>query len=140
MAVATHLADKSALARMSNEAVARRLGPMVEAGLVGTCGIIELEVRFSARSHAQYEEISRDRGLGYESFPMPDEIWNRALDVQRALSERGELRAVKFPDLLIAATAQRHGLVVIHYDADYDLIADITNQRCEWVVPQGSVP
>ena len=140
MAVATHLADKSALARMGNEAVAGRLGPMIEAGLVGTCGIIELEVRFSARSHREYEEISRDRGLGYELFPMPDEIWDRALGVQRALSERGQLRAVKFPDLLIAATAERHGLVVIHYDADYDLIAGVTHQPCEWVVPQGSVP
>jgi hypothetical protein len=125
---------------MGNDAVARRLGPMVEAGLVGTCGIIELEVRFSARSHAEYEQISRDRGLGYESFSMPDEIWDRALQVQDALSERGQLRAVRFPDLLIAATAERHGLVVIHYDADYDLIAHVTQQVCEWVVPQGSVP
>jgi hypothetical protein len=112
---------------------------MIEAGLVGTCGIIELEVRFSARSHAEYEQISHDRRLGYESFAMPDEIWDRALEVQAALSERGQLRAVKFPDLLIAASAERHRLVVIHYDADYDLIAGITNQVCEWVVPQGSV-
>jgi hypothetical protein len=42
VAVATHLADKSALARIGDEAVARRLGPMIEAGLVGTCGVIEL--------------------------------------------------------------------------------------------------
>jgi predicted nucleic acid-binding protein len=140
VAVATHLADKSALARMSREVVARRLGPLIEAGLVGTCGIIELEVRFSARSHAEYAAISRDRGLGYESFPMPDEIWDRALEVQHALSERGQLRAVRFPDLLLAATAERHGLVVIHYDADYDLIASVTDQPCEWVVPQGSIP
>ena len=139
MAVATHLADKSALARMGNGAVARRLGPMIEAGLIGTCGVIELEVRFSARSHTEYEQISRDRRLGYESFAMPDEIWDRALEVQGALSERGQLRAVKFPDLLIAATAERHGLVVIHYDADYDLIAGVTDQACEWVVPRGSV-
>lgn len=139
MAVATHLADKSALARMGEEAVARRLGPMIEAGLVGTCGIIELEVRLSARSHAEYEQISHDRGLGYESFAMPDEIWDRALEVQATVSELGHLRAVKFPDLLIAATAERHGLVVIHYDSDYDLIAGITDQACEWVVPKGSV-
>lgn len=139
MAVATHLADKSALARMSDEAVARRLGPLIEAGLIGTCGIIELEVRFSARSHIEYEQIAADRRLGYESFPMPDEIWDRALEVQSGLSERGRLRAVKFPDLLIAATAERHGLVVIHYDADYDLIASVTDQPCEWVLPQGSV-
>ena len=139
MAVATHLADKSALARMGDAAVARRLGPMIEAGLVGTCGMIELEVRFSARSHAEYEEIRHDRGLGYEVFAMPDEIWDRALDVQAALSEHGQLRAVKFPDLLIAATAERHGLVVIHYDSDYDLIAAVTDQPCEWVAPQGSI-
>jgi len=124
---------------MREEAVARRLGPLIEAGLVGTCAIIELEVRFSARSHADYAQIGRDRRLGYELFPMPDEIWDRALEVQFALSERGQLRAVRFPDLLIAATAERHGLVVIHYDADYDLIAAITGQLCEWVVPQGSI-
>jgi predicted nucleic acid-binding protein len=112
---------------------------MIEAGLVGTCGIIELEVRYSARSHPEYEEIRRDRGLGYESFPMPDELWGRALEVQRALSGSGQLRAVKFPDLLIAATAERHGLVVVHYDSDYDLIAAVTDQPTEWVVPQGSV-
>jgi predicted nucleic acid-binding protein len=112
---------------------------MIEAGLIGTCGIIELEIRYSARSHIEYEEITRDRGLGYESFPMPDEIWDRVLEVQRALSERGQHRAVKFPDLLIAATAERHDLGVIHYDSDFDLIANVTAQLCEWVVPQGSV-
>jgi predicted nucleic acid-binding protein len=140
VAVATHLADKSALARLHHDAVGRRLGPMIEAGLVGTCGIIELEVRFSARTHAEYEEVARDRALGYEWFPMTDDVWDRALDVQREISARGELRAVKVPDLLIAATAERHALVVVHYDADYDRIAAITGQPVEWVVPAGSVP
>jgi predicted nucleic acid-binding protein len=140
VAVATHLADKSALARLHLEPVARRLGPMIEAGLIGTCGIIELEVRYSARSHPEYEAVAEDRRLGYEWFPMPDETWDRALQVQHELSDRGELRAVKFPDLLIAATAERHGLAVVHYDADYDRIAAITGQAVEWVVPAGSVP
>jgi predicted nucleic acid-binding protein len=140
VAVATHLADKSALARLHHDTVARRLGPMIEAGLVGTCGIIELEVRYSVRTHAEYEDVARDRSLGYEWFPMPDEVWDGALDVQRELSARGELRAVKFTDLLIAATAARHGLTVIHYDADYGRIAAITGQRVEWVVRAGTVP
>ncbi|MEO6121380.1 MAG: PIN domain nuclease [Acidimicrobiales bacterium] len=140
MAVASHLADKSALARLHHGSVARRLGPMIDAGLVGTCGVIELEIRYSARSHPEYEEIRRDRGLGYESFPMPDETWGHALEIQRELSARGQLRAVKFADLLIAATAQRHGLVVIHYDRDYDVIAGVTGQPTDWVVAPGSVP
>jgi hypothetical protein len=29
---------------------------------------------------------------------------------------------------------------VLHYDADFDLIASVTGQRCQWVVPAGSVP
>jgi predicted nucleic acid-binding protein len=140
VAVATHLADKSALARLRLAPVAARLGPMIEAGLVGTCGIIELEVRFSSQSHDQYEAVRADRSRGYEWFPMGDEIWGRALDVQRELSRQGHLRGVRFPDLLIAATAERHGLTVIHYDHDYDLIAAVTGQPVEWVVAAGSVP
>ncbi len=112
---------------------------MIEAGVVGTCGIIELEMRFSARSHDEFERIRRDRSLGYEMVPMPDEVWMRALQVQSALSERGRLRAVTFPDLLIAATAERHAMVLIHYDADYDLIAEVTGQPCEWVARPGTL-
>jgi hypothetical protein len=77
VAVAIHLADKRALARMGGRAVARRLGPMMEAGLVGTCGIIELEVRFSARSHTEYQQIRLANGLcvkgrSPEQDPIPD--------------------------------------------------------------------
>lgn len=62
--------------------------------------------------HRRSDCPRRDGGshVGYESFLMPDEIWDRALEVQSALCELGQLRAVKFPDLLIAATAERHGL------------------------------
>jgi predicted nucleic acid-binding protein len=45
----------------------------------------------------------------------------------------------KVPDLLIAATAEDAGLVVLHYDADFDRIAAVTGQKCEWVVAAGSV-
>ncbi|HEX9766156.1 MAG TPA: hypothetical protein VGA36_05300 [Nitriliruptorales bacterium] len=35
------------------------------------------------------------------------------------------------PDLLIAATAELAGLVVLHLDKDFDLIADVTGQPVE---------
>jgi hypothetical protein len=44
-----------------------------------------------------------------------------------------------FPDLLIAATAEIEGLTVLHYDADFDLIAEITGQAWEWVVRKGTI-
>jgi predicted nucleic acid-binding protein len=40
---------------------------------------------------------------------------------------------------LIAAAAEADGLVLLHYDADFDSIAGVTGQRCEWVAPAGSI-
>ena len=140
MAVATYLADKSAIARVHLPPVGARLLPLIQSGLVGTCGIVELEVRFSARSHEEYEGVSAERRDGFEWLPMPDEVWSRALDLQHELSARGQLRSVRFPDLLIAATAERHRLTVLHYDSDFDLLAGVCDVQTEWVVPAGSVP
>lgn len=140
MAVARYLADKSALARLTHPDVAARLVPLLEAGLVATCGVVELEVLFSTRNHNAYEAVRADRRTGYEWLPMPDEIWDRALEVQRELSQSGRLRSGEIPDLLLAATAERHGVAVLHYDGDFDLIARITGQPTEWVVPPGTVP
>jgi predicted nucleic acid-binding protein len=43
---------------------------------------------------------------------------------------------VPLPDLLVAACAERAGLTVLHYDADYDRIAKLTGQRVQWIVPR----
>jgi predicted nucleic acid-binding protein len=63
----------------------------------------------------------------------------RAVAVQDALAERSQQRGAKIADLLIAAAAEAAGLVVLHYDHDFDLIAEITGQRTEWIVPAGTV-
>lgn len=34
--------------------------------------------------------------------------------------------------------ARAHGAVVLHYDHDFELIADAAGQRHEWVVPRGT--
>jgi hypothetical protein len=40
---------------------------------------------------------------------------------------------------LVAAAAERAALTVLHYDAGFDLIATVTGQPTEWVVPRDSV-
>jgi predicted nucleic acid-binding protein len=45
----------------------------------------------------------------------------------------------RIPDLLVAAVAEVERLSVLHYDADVELVAGITGQLAEWVVPRGSV-
>ena len=63
----------------------------------------------------------------------------RALEVQALLAERSQHRGVSVPDLLVAACAERAGLIVLHYDSDFDRIAEFTGQGTRWVVPRGSV-
>ena len=55
--------------------------------------------------------------------------------LSRAMSQRGR----KIPDLLVAAAGEAANLTVLHYDRDFDVIARATGQRCEWVVPAGSI-
>jgi predicted nucleic acid-binding protein len=138
-AVARYIADRSALARLNQPTVFSMLGPLIDAGLVATCAVIEFEVLWSTRSPPEFEAVRVDRSLGYEWLATEDSDWRRALDVQQQLWADGKMRAVPLPDLLIAAVAERHRVTVLHYDADYDLIAATTGQPAEWVVPRGSI-
>lgn len=139
-AVATHLADTSALGRLRHPAVAAVLAPLMDAGVVVTCGAIEFELGWATRGSAEFDQLRIDRDTGYEWLAIHDEDWRRALDVQAALWRSGRIRAVGFPGLLVAAVAERERVTVLHYDGDYDLIAEVTSQPVRWVVPRGTVP
>jgi len=71
--------------------------------------------------------------------PIDDAVVNRALEVQAMLAERSQHRAVPLPDLLIAACAEQANLTVLHYDADFDRVAELTKQPTQWIVGRGSV-
>lgn len=135
---ARYLIDKSALARMPLPPVRERLGPIIEGGEAATCGIIDLEVLFSARSHEDHERIRARRALSYARVPLTERIFERAVQVQGELAKDRRHR-LPIPDLLVAAAAESEGLVVLHYDADFERIAQVTGQPIEWVVPRGSV-
>ncbi len=68
---------------------------------------------------------------------MPDEVGQRALEVQAAFATRSAHRGAALPDLLIAATAERHDVTALHYDQEYASIASVTDQEVRWVVPCG---
>lgn len=101
---ATHLVDKSALARMTHASVEVRLRPLLEEGLVATCAIIDFEVLYSARSLAAYGAILVER-RALDEVPITPEVSSRAITVQRLLAQVGEHR-LPIADLLIAAAAE----------------------------------
>jgi predicted nucleic acid-binding protein len=133
------IADKSALARLAQPTVDRRLTPLLLSGEIATCSIIDLEILYSARNHVEFAQVLGER-KSLHAVPIEQLDFERAIAVMELLARKGKHRGPGIPDLLIAAVAEREGLRVLHYDADFDLIATVTGQEMEWIVPAGSVP
>jgi predicted nucleic acid-binding protein len=137
--VAVYLADKSALTRRETRPEVREVvEPLLLAGRIATCGIVDLELLFSAPDPETYAELARVlRAL--PRVPVTEPAVDRALEVQGLLAAGSQHRAVPLPDLLVAACAERAGLTVLHSDADFDRIAAVTDQPMQWVVARGTV-
>lgn len=133
----THLADTSVLTRLKSPPVRTVLEPLVQAGAVGRAEMTDLEIGFSARSVDEWDALAVALEVMVR-VAITDRHFARARQVQRLLVEKG-LRGRKLPNLLIAAAAEEKGLIVVHYDADFAHIAEVTGQIAEWVVPRGSV-
>lgn len=134
---AAYLGDKSALARMSISVIRDRLEPLIVNGLVATCGIVDLEVGYSAKNADVHAEVVTERHA-LPRAPIDDDVLDRALQVQGLLARRGQHR-LPIPDLIVAAAAERADLTVLHYDADFERIAAATQQPHQWVAPRGSI-
>ncbi len=137
--IARHLIDTSAAARMTHPVVAARLSPLIEAGLVATTAQLDAEALYSARDPENYEQLWTDRRLAYEYLPTNDEHWQTALGVQRQLASTGRHRAIGMTDLLIATLADAHDVTLIHYDADFEIAAEVIPFRHQWVLERGSI-
>ncbi|MEU5823187.1 PIN domain nuclease [Streptomyces sp. NPDC047803] len=132
-----YLIDKSALARWTKPAVKQVLKPLHERYLLAVCQPTEYEMVHSARDSSEATRISTWLHA-FDYLHVTEDIFARALEVQRHALRAGFHRALSLPDLLIAATAELNRLTVLHYDGDFDMIASLTGPPAEWVVPPGS--
>lgn len=135
MARLTHLLDTSVYARLRLPAVAAAVQPLRAAGRVARCGVLQLEALFGSRDP---EAEHRDLVAAFPVVPIHQADWDRAAEVMLALAASGRHRAAPLPDLLLAATAERARLIVLHYDHDYETIASVTGQPVQAVLPLGS--
>lgn len=136
--MATHLVDKSAWVRLDRSPDPRWQASLL-AGSLAVTGIAVLEILVGSRSSAEFDD---DR-LNIKALPrmaVTEQIIDRALDVQGLMVGRGTHRAPSPADLILAACAEANSLTVLHYDKDFDLIADVTGQPMEWVASAGSIP
>lgn len=131
------LVDTSVLKRLRHDEVRGVIEPLAERGELGRPSICDLEVGYSARNAAEWDGLL----TALDAFTRVETSAAhvaRALQVQRLLAERSK-RGRKIPDLLVAAAAEELSISVLHYDADVDLIAEVTGQTSQWVVPAGTI-
>lgn len=138
MADRRYLIDTSVLARADIDTVGDRIESLALAGRFWTCRMVDLEVIYASRARDVTEVIEERFAL--PEAPVTPAVMDRALQVAGLLAAARAHRGAKPADLVIAAAAEAAGLVVLHYDADYDRIASITNQATEWVMPKGILP
>jgi len=133
----THLLDTSVVKRLGRPQVREIVEPLAAAGQLGRPSICDLEVGYSARTAAEWDHLVGALDA-FEPVATTAAHVRRALQVQRLLAQRSQ-RGRKIPDLLVAAAAEELDISVLHYDADFDLIATVTGQACKWVMPAGTV-
>jgi predicted nucleic acid-binding protein len=112
-----------------------------EAGELVVCAPFRIEARYSARSADSFRRLNEQLDV-FGQARVDQRTWEIAEDAQRQLAETpGVSHRVKFADLVIAAAADQHSLGVLHYDADYDTIAEHTTltYRSRWIAERGSL-
>ena len=72
--IARYLVDTSVWARRRQPAVAARVTPLIGAGLVATCSVLDAEALYSTRSATEYEQVRRDRRAAYEFLVTDQEV------------------------------------------------------------------
>ncbi len=139
------LLDTSVWARLRDGRLtgrsAEQLYYRLENGELALTEPLMLEMRYSARDGSDFallaEELDALPCLALDSHAI-----HRALRAQAQLAAvPGVSHRVKPIDLLVAGVAERHDAAVLHYDADYDLLADQTDLAFEsvWAATRGSI-
>lgn len=118
------------------DAVAGRL----EERELATCLPFLLEAGYSATAAADHRAMMDDFGQLYQRVELTVVAEELAVRAQAELATRGHHRLAPI-DLMIAGCAHEAGAGVLHYDRDYDVIAELSSLRFEsvWVAPAGSL-
>lgn len=101
---------------------------------------VRLEILLSARDGQSFDTLA-ERLSAVQAAPLTSSVVRGAQGAMRALSHRSA-GAQRLPtvDYLVAAAAQEIGAAVLHYDRDYDTLAELMGFDSIWVAPAGMIP
>lgn len=110
----------------------------VTAGSVLICDLVVLELTRLAPNERRAREVSSRLGA-FASVPMATGLWPRTRELQLSLADAGEHRRVPPADLLLAAAAEAAAVPLVHYDADYVRIAQVSDLEQRLLAPLGAL-
>lgn len=132
-----YLIDTSAATRVSNERVRAVVRALLLDGEICRTTVLDLEMGNQGRNGREWNSLVGSVAE-FPRLDLAESHMQRALQVQRMLAERSQ-RGRKLPDLMVAAVAEQADLIVLHFDADFDIISKATGQQCQWIVPPGTI-
>jgi predicted nucleic acid-binding protein len=102
--------------------------------------LVRLEILLSARDGKSFDVLA-ERLSALHAAPHSPSVVAAAQQAMRTLAHRSA-GAQRLPvvDYLVAASAQELGGAVIHYDRDYDTLAELMGFESIWLAPPGSLP
>jgi predicted nucleic acid-binding protein len=136
----TFIADTSAWSAAHREPVRDEWSDALRNGQITTCPITRLELLFSTRNGTDFDEWQSNLAR-LRDVPITRSVTNVAEAAFRELAHRHALyhRSVRIPDLLVAACAEDAGIGVLHYDEDFDRLAEVMSFDSRWIAPRGSL-
>lgn len=98
---------------------------VVSQGVALFCDMVLLELWNGAGGKAEVRLLA-DLERDLDCVETTVEVWSAANAMARACREKGI--TVPATDLLIAACAETHGLLLLHHDAHFDAVAQATRK------------
>jgi predicted nucleic acid-binding protein len=132
------LIDKSAWVQQAYSDTARqRIESLRASQRLCVCAVTMAELMYSSRNAAEMQTDAEDLSL-LGMLHIDGAVEEQVTEIMKLLAVRGQHRAPSIADLFVAAVARTNNATVLHYDKDFELIADATGQRHEWIIPRGT--
>jgi predicted nucleic acid-binding protein len=137
------LLDNSAWSHLNSERLDERrrteIVDLMTRGIIATCLPFMLEVGYSAQSATDHLMMMANFDR-LPLVPITPSVEKRARQAQHELAIIGHHRLAPL-DIMVAACAHEADAGVLHYDRDYDILAERTSLEfsSEWVAPAGSL-
>jgi predicted nucleic acid-binding protein len=132
--------DTSAWSRASHPTVREGWIEALRADRLRVSPIARMKILLSARGGGDFDTLA-ERLAALRTAPLTATIAQAAQGAMRALAHRSAgAQRIPLADYLPAAAAEELGAAVLHYDRDYDTLAEVMTFESIWLAPPGSLP